>query len=246
MQEIKEELKKSKEYINRDKKDKSDVIKKFSELTKEQQKYIKEKEIIEQKLNMKEQELANNKTKIIDLECQIELLKKELDDLKKSIDLKDKENDELRNVSKKNNEAKIKRSDKIKNIKIMYKDSSTPTKIPQIVRKRDDEIRTFPPLDNTTKPSHLESINKYEDINLDDINTLINRIYNEITEGDNIVDIGNYNKIYFKDLINFLNDIKNGKINDFNKEMEYEKRLKDTEIKLANRTELSDYTRLYE
>ena len=75
---------------------------------------------------------------------------------------------------------------------------------------------------------------------------MINRIYNEITEGDNIVDIGNNNKVYFKDLTNFLNDIRNGRINDFNKEMKYEKRLNDTEIKLANRTEFSDYTRLYE
>ena len=101
-------------------------------------------------------------------------------------------------------------------------------------------------MDNTTKLIKLESINKYEKINLDDINILINRIYNEITEGDNIVDIGNNNEIYFKDLLNFLNDIRNGKINDFNKEMEYEKRLKDTEIKLEHRKEFSDYTRLYE
>ena len=64
---------------------------------------------------------------------------------------------------------------------------------------------------------------------------LINRIYYEITEGDNIVDIGNNNKIYFKDLINFLYDIKNDKINDFNKEIEYEKRLKGTEVKLAKK-----------
>ena len=75
---------------------------------------------------------------------------------------------------------------------------------------------------------------------------MINRIYNETTKIDNISDIGNNKKIYFKDLTNFLNDITNGKINNFNKEMEYEKRLKDTEIKLANRTELSDSTRLYE
>ena len=75
---------------------------------------------------------------------------------------------------------------------------------------------------------------------------MINRIYNETTKIDNIADIGNNKKIYFKDLTNFLNDITNGKINNFNKEMEYEKRLKDTEIKLANRTELSDSTRLYE
>ena len=73
-----------------------------------------------------------------------------------------------------------------------------PTKIPQSVRKRDDKIRTFSPLDNIKKPSTLESINKYEDINLDNINMLINNIYYEITEGDNIVDIvdiGNDEKI---------------------------------------------------
>ena len=92
-------------------------------------------------------------------------------------------------------------------------------------------------------------MDKYEDINLDNINMLINRIYNETTKGDNIVDIvdvGNDKKIYFKDLINFLYDIKNGKIDDFNKERKYEKRLKDTKIKLAHRKKLSDFTRLYE
>ena len=53
---MKEELKKSKEYINRNKKDKNEVLKKISELTEENQKYIKEKQIIEQELNKKEQE----------------------------------------------------------------------------------------------------------------------------------------------------------------------------------------------
>ena len=104
-------------------------------------------------------------------------------------------------------------------------------------------------MDNIKKPSTLESINKHEDINLNNINTLINSIYYEITEDDNIVDIadiGNNNKIYFKDLLNFLYDIKNDQINDFNKEIEYKKRLKDTEVKLAKRTKFSDYTRLYE
>ena len=101
-------------------------------------------------------------------------------------------------------------------------------------------------MDNIKKPSILESINKYEDINLDNINMLINRIYYEITEGDNIVDIVNNNKIYFKDLINFLNDIRYVKINDFDKEIEYEKRLEDTEVKLAKRTKFSDYAGFYE
>ena len=69
---------------------------------------------------------------------------------------------------------------------------------------------------------------------------MIDRVNNEITEDDNIVDIGN-NKIYFKDLINFLDDIKDRKIDDFNKEKEYNKRLKDTEIKLANGTKFCDF-----
>ena len=48
-----QELKKSNEYINRDKKDKNEVLNKISELTEENQKYIKENEIIEQELNKK-------------------------------------------------------------------------------------------------------------------------------------------------------------------------------------------------
>ena len=75
---------------------------------------------------------------------------------------------------------------------------------------------------------------------------MINILNDEITEGDNIVDVGNDKEIYFRDLTNILYNIKDGKINDFNKEREYEKRLKDTEIKLANRTKFSKFTRLYE
>ena len=88
-------------------------------------------------------------------------------------------------------------------------------------------------------------MNKYEDIDLDSINMFINRIYDETNKLDNIVDVGNDKKSYFKDLINFSYDIKDGKIDDFNKEMKYEKRLEETEIKLANRAELSDSIRLY-
>ena len=64
IQELKNELKKSKEYIDVDKKDKNKAIKKVSELSKEQQKYIEEKNIIEQELNEKEQELNEKKTRI--------------------------------------------------------------------------------------------------------------------------------------------------------------------------------------
>ena len=50
-------------------------MKKINELSKEQQKYIEEKKIIEQELNRKEQELANNKKIINDLNVKIKSLK---------------------------------------------------------------------------------------------------------------------------------------------------------------------------
>ena len=100
-------------------------MKKFRELSKEQQKYIKVKETIEQELNEKEQELnkkekelANNKTKSIDLEYQNKLLKEGLDDLKNQKQLLIQELNNLKNEIKE------------------LKKSGTPTKIPQIVRKK--------------------------------------------------------------------------------------------------------------
>ena len=88
--------------------------------------------------------------------------------------------------------------------------------------------------------------NKYERIDLNGVNSLIGVINSEITEGDNIVKLGNNKEIYFRDLAIFLFDIKYGKINDFNKEIEYEKRFKNTEKKLVNKTEFSKFARLYE
>ena len=126
-------------------------MKEFNKLYNEKQEYIKEKQIIEQKLNKKEQELhnkrhelANNKIIINDLEYQIKLLK-------------DKENDEL-----KNNEAKIKISNKIK----IFEDLSMPTKIPQSVRKRDDKARTFVLEDfkKDSLPEYNEKSNRLENL----------------------------------------------------------------------------------
>ena len=71
-------------------------MKKINELSKEQQKYIEEKQIIEQELNKKEQELANNKKIINDLNIKIKSLKdddKLIEDFKK--DSLPKYNEEL-------------------------------------------------------------------------------------------------------------------------------------------------------
>ena len=64
---------------------------------------------------------------------------------------------------------------------------------------------------------------------------MIEEIKENITMGDNIVDLGDGKEVYFNDLNNFLYDIKDGKINNSNKEKEYEKKFEDIENKLANR-----------
>ena len=255
LKELKKELKENKEYINSDKKDKNKVMKKFNELNKEKQEYIKEKQIIEQEINeikqeldKKEQELRDNKTEIYDLKYQNKLLKEGLDNLKKSIDLKNKENDELKNEIKKDNKAKIKkivitedlkRSNMINNSKQLHENPIIVPKMFPDVRKKNDKVRTFAPSDNTTKPSFLEddyggekkSTDKYKTIDLHDIKSLIDRIDRKVTEENDIVDLGNNEKFYFRDVNNFFYDIMNGKINNFNKEKKYEKRFKNIEKK---------------
>ena len=54
----------------------------------------------------------------------------------------------------------------------------------------------------------LKNISKYANINLNDVNNLIDEIDSVIIEGDNIVDLGDNKKIYFRDLTNFLYGIK--------------------------------------
>ena len=86
------------------------------------------------------------------------------------------------------------------------------------------------------RPEKIKStINKYENINLNDVNNLINEIEKNVTEDDNIVDLGDNKEIYFRDPLNFLLDIKNYKITDFNRKEQYEKRIMNIENKLKNR-----------
>ena len=79
----------------------------------------------------------------------------------------------------------------------------------------------------------LENINKYEDINLNDINNLIDEM------GDNIVDFGDGKEVYFNDPNNFLHYLKDGYINNFNKEKKY------IEEKLTIRKKYDKYVNLY-
>ena len=76
----------------------------------------------------------------------------------------------------------------------MYEDLSTPTKIPQSVRKRDNKVRTFAP-----KDSNIDSLLKDFEINsLPKSNKELNRSKNLIAEYQNITEeknISNLNKM---------------------------------------------------
>ena len=87
----------------------------------------------------------------------------------------------------------------------------------------DNKKSTKSLLSTIKRPKDLEmdkifkNMNKYENTDLDDVIKLINTINDEITEDDNIVDLRNGKEICFRDIANFLYDIKDGKINNFNK-----------------------------
>ena len=66
----------------------------------------------------------------------------------------------------------------------MYENSSTPTKIPQRVRKRDNKVKTFAPkdskIDSSLKDSKIDSLPKY--------NEKLNRLKNLEEEYQNITE----------------------------------------------------------
>ena len=74
------------------------------------------------------------------------------------------------------------------------------------------------------RPEHLErdkffeNINKYGDINLNDVNNLIDEIKKNIRMGDNALDLGDDKFVYFNNFNDFLYNIKDDNINNFNRE----------------------------
>ena len=91
----------------------------------------------------------------------------------------------------------------------------------------------------------LGNINKYENINLNDVNNLIDEIKRNITMGDNVLDLGDDKYVYFNNTKDFLHDIKNCKINNFNRQKKYNEKFRNTENKLANKKKIGKYINLY-
>ena len=98
-----------------------------------------------------------------------------------------KQNNELKNAIEENKKAKLKKS---------YDNLSTPTKIPQSVRKRDDKVRTFAPKELETYESieEISYLPKYYEES-DTLKELINE-YNYTKEEKYIFDpIMGYEKL---------------------------------------------------
>ena len=108
------------------------------------------------------------------------------------------------------------------------------------VRKRDNKARTSAPPDNTEEAA--ENMVDINEKNLNDVNNLIDNIY--IYSSDSVY-LGQNGYIRFNDLLRFLNDIKNGRINNSNIKKVYQDRIKKIEIKLMNTERMSDNINKY-
>ena len=86
--------------------------------------------------------------------------------------------------------------------------------------------------------------NEYLDINLGDANNLFDAI-KKCKKKDNIIDLGDNKSINFNDIIDFSKDIIDGKINNSNKEKKYNKKFKDIEKNLENRTKDTNIIKIY-
>ena len=62
---------------------------------------------------------------------------------------------------------------------------------------------------------------------------------------DNVLDLGDNIYVYFNHINNFLHDIKDGNINNFNREKKYKEKFEDIENKLANKKRYGKYVDLY-
>ena len=122
----------------------------------------------------------------------------------------------------------------------------------------DNKTRTFVSPDNVKEilenkeipenfdiDEYFRDEDKYLDINLGDADDLVAKIKQNVKKIDNIIDIGDNESINFNDIIDFLKDIIDGKINNSNKEEKYNGEFKDIEKNLENRTKDTNNIKLY-
>ena len=137
----------------------------------------------------------------------------------------------------------MKKFAEITKAKLKLSKLETPDVLIKPIEKSFDKIKRP---EDFKKERILKNINKYEDINLNDVNNLIDEIEKNITMGDNVLDLGNDEYVYFNDISDFLRDIKYGVINNLNREKKYNAKFRNIENKLANKKNYGRNIRLYE
>ena len=139
-----------------------------------------------------------------------------------------------------------------------------PPTLIQNLEKKDDKARTFAPphkrktkkiisdikeLQEISKDRDIDELlkdnDKYININLSNVNDLIDEMKKNFKKRNNILDIGNNKRVNFNDILNFLQDIIDGEVNDSNKEEKYNEKFKDVEKNLEKGTKNSNDIRLY-
>ena len=156
------------------------------------------------------------------------------DDKARTFALSDDDNDD---------NYKMKKLAEITKTKLKLGKLETPDVLIKPIEKPFDKIKRS---EDFEKERILKNINKYEDINLSDVNNLIDEIEKNITMSDNVLDLGNDEYVYFNDISDFLHNIEYGVINNLNREKIYNAKFRNIENKLANKKNYSRNIRLYE
>ena len=193
---------------------------------------------LEENKTMK-QKLEDNNNKISKLKKSKNLLIKGLNKQKRINESETKENDELKDEIKKLEKSKI----ELGGLPKLLKDNEA---LPDEDKKSFKNLKSKLILKSIEIPEDFDSNkyfrdeeSEYLDINLGDVDNLVGEIKQNVKNIDNIIDIN------FNDIINFSEDIVDGKINNFNKEKKYNEKFKNIEKNLENRTKYNNTIRLY-
>ena len=224
---------------------------KESKLNELNNKYLEEKQIMEQEINKKKQQLQDDNIKISKLKKSKNVLIKGFKKHEIINKLKIKENDKLKDEIRKLRESNIELGRTPTLIQDLEKKDDKARLLLHLIKERQKKISDFKELQEISKDRDIDELlkdndnDKYVNINLSNVNDLIDEVKKNFEKRNNILDIRNNKSINFNDILNFLQDIIDSEVHDFNKEEKYNEKFKDVEKNLEIRTKNSNDIRLY-
>ena len=237
--ETKDRLDETKDKLDKVGDDINEKTKIINEMEKNQEKFANQ----DAKINELKDTLNKKNNDIIDLKEIIKNLeKKSIEKLFKQKNIHENQIKELKNKLNDNNRL-------LTNKLMLFNNNARNT------RKKDEKARTFAPPDNASMPpleieeeaaaenitdiyerrnTRKKDYTSDEEINLNDVDDLINEI---LEDKDMMHIINNKKNNNFKNLFDFINDIKYGNINNLNKEKAYKDRISEFENKIKKTPE---------